>query len=103
MSSAGERDDLRNIDLVKMICDLLDERQLPQRKSRRELITLVADRSGHDLRYALDIRKLNNELGWPPKQTFEAALLETIDWYLANEAWWSPLRAAARERLGFVS
>ena len=72
-------------------------------KPARELITFVADRPGHDLRYALDTGKLNNELGWQPKQTFETALRETVDWYLANEAWWSPLRAAARERLGFVS
>ena len=103
--NVGGGNELRNIDLVTMICDLLDEqdRQMPQRKSRRELITFVADRPGHDLRYALNIRKLNNELGWQPKQTFETALRETVDWYLANEAWWSPLRAAARERLGFVS
>ena len=103
--NVGGGNELRNIDLVTMICDLLDEqdRQMPQRKSRRELITFVADRPGHDLRYALNIRKLNNELGWQPKQTFETALRETVDWYLANEAWWSPLRAAARERIGFVS
>ena len=103
--NVGGGNELRNIDLVTMICDLLDEqdRQMPQRKSRRELITFVADRPGHDLRYALNIRKLNNELGWQPKQTFETALRETVDWYLANEAWWSPLRAAARERRGFVS
>ena len=102
--NVGGGNELRNIDLVAMICDLLDEcaKLLPGRKSRRELITFVADRPGHDLRYALDIRKLNQELGWQPTQPFETALRQTIDWYLANEVWWSPLRAAAQERLGFI-
>jgi dTDP-glucose 4,6-dehydratase len=102
--NVGGGNELRNIDLVAMICDLLDERieLLPGRKSRRALITFVADRPGHDLRYALDICKLSEELGWRPEQTFEAALRRTIDWYLANEAWWSPLRVAAQERLGFI-
>jgi len=98
--SAGN--EVRNIDLVSMICDLLDEctRSLPGRKSRRELISYVADRPGHDMRYALDARKLREELGWQPRQPFASALRATVEWYLANEGWWNPLRSAAFERLG---
>jgi dTDP-glucose 4,6-dehydratase len=103
--NVGGGNQLRNIDLVGMICDLLDKRTepLPGCKSRRELITFVRDRPGHDLRYALDTRKVNQELGWRASQTFEAALRRTVDWYLANQAWWAPLRAAAAERLGLVA
>ena len=73
---------------------------LRARKSRRELITFVADRPGHDARYALDARKLREELGWSPQAVFATALRQTVTWYLANEAWWGPLREAASVRLG---
>ena len=71
-----------------MICDLLDQLTEPfrGRKSRRELITFVADRPGHDARYALDARKLREELGWHPQAAFESALKDTVAWYLSNEA-----------------
>jgi dTDP-glucose 4,6-dehydratase len=100
--NVGGGNEMRNIDLVAMICDLVDERVrcLAGRKSRRDLITFVSDRPGHDLRYALDARKLREELGWHPRDTFAGALQATVDWYLANEAWWEPLRSAAPERLG---
>lgn len=103
--NVGGGNEVRNIDVVAMICDLLDQRSkpLPGRKSRRELIIFVADRPGHDLRYALDARKLRQELGWRPSGTFANALRATVDWYLANEAWWHPLRGAALERLGIKS
>jgi dTDP-glucose 4,6-dehydratase len=102
--NVGGGNEVRNVDVVAMICDLLDERSkpLPGRRPRRELITFVADRPGHDLRYALDARKLREELGWHPQETLESALRRTVDWYLANEAWWNPLRTAALERLGFA-
>jgi dTDP-glucose 4,6-dehydratase len=94
--------EVRNIDVAGMICDLLDQVAKPLRagKSRRELITFVADRPGHDARYALDARKLREELGWRPRATFESALRATVQWYLANEAWWAPLREAATRRMG---
>jgi dTDP-glucose 4,6-dehydratase len=100
--NVGGGNEMRNIDLVAMICDLVDERaRCPAgRKSRRDLITFVADRPGHDLRYALDARKLREELGWHPRGPFAGALRATVDWYLANEAWWKPLRSATLERLG---
>ena len=94
--------EVRNIDVAGMICDLLDQVAKPLRagKSRRELITFVADRPGHDARYALDARKLREELGWRPRAAFETALRATVQWYIANEAWWAPLREAARRRMG---
>jgi dTDP-glucose 4,6-dehydratase len=100
----GGGNELRNVDVAAMICDLLDERSkpLPGHRPRRELITFVADRPGHDLRYALDARKLHEELGWRPQETFATALRRTVEWYLANEAWWNPLRTAALERLGIA-
>ncbi|MDK1374730.1 MULTISPECIES: dTDP-glucose 4,6-dehydratase [unclassified Sinorhizobium] len=92
----GARAARNNLSVVESICDLLDIR-LPRKegKSYRDLITLVADRPGHDRRYAIDPSKIERELGWRPKQGFEAGLSDTIDWYLANSWWWEPIR---RER-----
>lgn len=94
--------ELRNIEVAAMICDLLDQLgdPLPAHKSHRELIRFVPDRPGHDARYALDGAKLRNELGWSPRAAFATALRATVEWYIANEAWWAPLREAARTRLG---
>ncbi|HEY3974680.1 MAG TPA: dTDP-glucose 4,6-dehydratase [Candidatus Sulfotelmatobacter sp.] len=75
-----------NIEIVQMICDLVDE-MAPPARSRRELITYVRDRPGHDRRYAMDARKIERELGWRPKATFEDGLRRTVRWYLENEAW----------------
>ena len=68
------------------------------------LITFVSDRPGHDARYAIDCGKIERQLGWRPTRTFEAGLSETIDWYLANRAWWQPLRQNVYrgERLGLT-
>ena len=102
--NVGASHEVRNIDVAGMICDLLDElaQPLPGRGSRREMITFVADRPGHDTRYGIDARKVRDELGWSPRETFESALRRTIAWYIANEAWWSPLRTAATKRLGLA-
>jgi dTDP-glucose 4,6-dehydratase len=82
----------RNIDVVSTICDALDTLvQCPDASSHRKLIQFVADRPGHDFRYAIDFSKLNAELGWSPKYSFEAGLLATVRWYLENRAWWEPL------------
>ena len=75
-----------NIEIVQMICDLVDESR-PGSGSRRKLITFVKDRPGHDRRYAMDARKIERELGWKPKQTFETGLRKTVRWYLENEEW----------------
>ena len=84
----GGRCELTNIDTVIMVCDLLDE-MVPKadRTSRRDLITFVKDRPGHDLRYAIDCSKLEKELGWSPRESFETGLRKTIQWYLDNSCW----------------
>jgi dTDP-glucose 4,6-dehydratase len=75
-----------NLEIVRTICDLVDE-SAPRPGSRRDLITYVKDRPGHDRRYAMDARKIERELGWKPKATFESGIRETVRWYLENEAW----------------
>ncbi|MBD8876645.1 dTDP-glucose 4,6-dehydratase [Roseibium polysiphoniae] len=93
-----------NIAVVQMICDLLDE-FVPAEQPRRELITYVADRPGHDARYAMEISKITRELGWRPKHTFESGLRQTVVWYLENRSWWEATRSGqyARDRLGLGS
>jgi dTDP-glucose 4,6-dehydratase len=99
--NVGGRAERTNLEVVEAICDLLDVR-VPLDRPRRELITYVTDRPGHDRRYAIDPSKIENELGWQADHTFEAGLAETIDWYLENEWWWAPIRDGqyAGERLG---
>jgi dTDP-glucose 4,6-dehydratase len=100
----GGEAELRNIDVVRQICDVLDE-LVPASASRRELITFVADRPGHDARYAMDISKIRRDLGWEPRETFETALRKTVSWYLENTQWWEDIRSGryAGERLGLLS
>jgi dTDP-glucose 4,6-dehydratase len=102
--NVGEGREIRNVDVAHAICDLLDELAppLPGRRPRHELITFVADRPGHDARYAIDARKVREELGWQPEHSFDTALRRTVEWYLANEAWWAPLRAITTQRLGLA-
>jgi dTDP-glucose 4,6-dehydratase len=76
-----------NIEIVQTICDLVDEMAPRGGTSRRELITFVQDRPGHDRRYAMDARKIERELGWRPKETFESGIRKTVRWYLENEEW----------------
>jgi dTDP-glucose 4,6-dehydratase len=76
-----------NIEIVQTICDLVDELAPQGKGSRRELITFVKDRPGHDRRYAMDARKIERELGWKPKATFESGIRQTVRWYLENESW----------------
>jgi dTDP-glucose 4,6-dehydratase len=75
-----------NIDVVTTICEMLDELR-PAPRPRRELITFVKDRPGHDRRYAIDCAKIRRELGWVPSESFASGLRKTIEWYLANEEW----------------
>ena len=97
----GGEAEVRNIDLVRMICRILDDRH-PEGAPHERLITFVADRPGHDLRYAIDPSRIREELGWRPSVTLEEGLARTVDWYLANEPWWRALqsREGVGERLG---
>ena len=83
----GGWNEKRNIEIVQTICDIVDEIAPRNAGSRRELITFVKDRPGHDRRYAMDARKIERELGWRPKETFETGIRKTVHWYLENEAW----------------
>jgi len=99
----GGRAERSNLDVIRAICTLLDERRpRPSGRPHSDLIEFVADRPGHDRRYAIDPAKTEAELGWSPRESFETGLARTIDWYLANEQWWRPLRerSYAGERLG---
>jgi dTDP-glucose 4,6-dehydratase len=102
----GGRAERTNLQVVEAICDLLDERRPRDLGARyRDLITFVSDRPGHDRRYAIDPSKTERELGWRAEESFESGLAKTIDWYLAREDWWRPLREGryAGERLGAAS
>lgn len=98
----GGNAERRNIDVVRGICAILD-RKRPRKNgaSYADLIKMVTDRPGHDRRYAIDASKIKRELGWSPAQTFDSGLEATVDWYLANDWWWGPIREAqGYERLG---
>ncbi|ELS46170.1 dTDP-glucose 4,6-dehydratase [Microcystis aeruginosa] len=88
----GGNNEVKNIDLVRMLCDLMDELapDLPV-KPAQNLITFVRDRPGHDRRYAIDATKIRTELGWQPEETVEGGLRKTIQWYLDHRDWWQPL------------
>ncbi|MCF8714896.1 dTDP-glucose 4,6-dehydratase [Joostella atrarenae] len=83
----GGFNEWKNIDLVKTLCKLMDEKLGRTKGESEALITYVKDRPGHDLRYAIDASKINKKLGWEPSVTFEEGLAKTIDWYLDNEEW----------------
>ena len=86
--NVGGNSELENIKVVEMICDILDEKnKLSDGRSRRDLITFVKDRPGHDLRYAIDFSKLNKNLNWSPKESFETGIRDTIQWYMDNRKW----------------
>ncbi|MES2913674.1 MAG: dTDP-glucose 4,6-dehydratase [Pseudomonadota bacterium] len=97
----GGENELRNIDLVRTICALLDE-MAPKPTPYADQITFVTDRPGHDARYAIDPTRIRDELGWRPSVTVEEGLRRTVRWYLDNQAWWQPLlnRQGVGERLG---
>lgn len=91
--NVGGRNERANIDVVHRICDLLDT-IAPKPQPHRALIEFVKDRPGHDRRYAIDATRLESELGWRARETFETGIERTVRWYVANQAWWGPLRAA---------
>ena len=93
----GGENEARNIDLVRMICAILD-RLRPGARPYADLIRFVSDRPGHDLRYAIDPSRIREELGWRPSVTLEQGLEKTVQWYLDNEGWWRALQS--REGVG---
>lgn len=99
----GARAPRRNLEVVERICDLLDQLR-PIGYRRRSLIRSVADRPGHDRRYAIDPTKIETELGWCAVESFDTGIAKTVEWYLASEHWWRPLRQSvySGQRLGLL-
>jgi len=101
----GGHNEMSNIDVVRALCKILGELvpDMPNGIDRYEdLITFVEDRPGHDARYAIDASKIEKELGWKPRETFESGVRKTVEWYLNNKQWWSRVLDGSynRERLG---
>jgi dTDP-glucose 4,6-dehydratase len=99
----GGHNEKQNIEVVKTVCQILDELcPTSTYKPHDQLLTYVTDRPGHDLRYAIDADKIDNELGWKPQETFETGLRKTVEWYLNNRQWWLRVRDGSYrgERLG---
>jgi dTDP-glucose 4,6-dehydratase len=101
--NVGGRNEQRNIDVVRRICAIMDALR-PAGAPHERLITFVADRPGHDLRYAVDATKLETELGWRAQETFDTGIEKTVQWYLDRRDWWEPLRDRVYrgERLGLI-
>ena len=89
----GGHNEMTNLAVVEAICDLLDRHAepLPNGGSRRELISFVTDRPGHDFRYAIDAGKIARDLDWTPRETFESGIEKTVRWYLEHEDWWGAI------------
>ena len=99
----GGNNEIKNIDIVITICTILDDLHPSDNgKSYSELITFVNDRPGHDFRYAINAKKIQNELGWFPHESFETGIKKTVEWYLENENWWKKIQDERynQERLG---
>lgn len=93
----GGHNEKQNIEVVKTICEILDEVK-PKTNSYAEQITYVADRPGHDMRYAIDARKIQKELGWAPQETFESGIRKTVKWYLDNQKWCEHVQDGSYQR-----
>jgi dTDP-glucose 4,6-dehydratase len=100
--NVGGRNERTNLHVVEAICDLLDRFTSRAEGSRRNLITFVSDRPGHDRRYAIDASKLERELGWRAQETFESGIEKTVRWYIQNESWWKAIlaRGYSAKRIG---
>lgn len=100
----GGHNEKQNLEVVRTLCDILDKKAPPKSelKSYHDLITFVADRPGHDLRYAIDASKIERELGWKPQESFESGIEKTVDWYLNNQEWCQHVQDGSyqRQRLG---
>jgi dTDP-glucose 4,6-dehydratase len=103
--NVGGNNEKKNIEVVETVCAILDrERPRADGKSYKDQISFVADRPGHDARYAIDATRIRDELGWEPAETFESGIEKTVRWYLANEPWWRALvEAKASERRGLAA
>ncbi len=103
--NVGGNNEKQNVEVVKTVCAILDRlRPRADGKPYADQIGYVADRPGHDQRYAIDASRIRDELGWEPRETFETGIEKTVRWYLDNEAWWRPLVAAkASERRGVAA
>ncbi|WP_339821727.1 dTDP-glucose 4,6-dehydratase [uncultured Parasphingorhabdus sp.] len=100
--NVGGRNERANIDVVRQICQELDKLR-PQSFRYETLIEFVTDRPGHDARYAIDATKLETELGWRARETFDSGILKTVQWYLDNKWWWEPLlQKYSGHRLGLI-
>ena len=100
--NVGGHNERTNLEVVQTICRILDELRPRENGSYADQITFVADRPGHDQRYAIDAAKLRGELGWQPEENFDTGIRRTVQWYLDNRWWWGPIREKkyAGERLG---
>jgi len=103
----GGHNEKQNIEVVKTVCNILDElvpSQIAGMDSYKQLITYVTDRAGHDVRYAIDATKIANELGWTPEETFETGIQKTVQWYLKNQTWCDRVKDGSYqgERLGVI-
>ena len=94
----GGHNEWTNIDLIRLLCKLMDQKLGREEGSSEKLITYVKDRAGHDLRYAIDATKIEQDLGWKPSLVFEDGLSKTIDWYLENEAWMKNVTSGAYQK-----
>ncbi len=103
--NVGGRNEKRNIEVVQAICGILDDIRPRDEGPHSDLIAFVKDRPGHDLRYAIDCTKIERDLGWRPRETFETGLRKTVQWYIDNPAWWQAIRSGAYrgERLGQIA
>jgi dTDP-glucose 4,6-dehydratase len=91
----GGHNEWTNIDVIRLLCDMMDEKLGRAKGTNQKLITFVTDRAGHDLRYAIDSTKLQKDLGWKPSLQFEEGLSKTVDWYLQNEEWLNNVTSGA--------
>ena len=100
----GGNNEIENIEIVLTICDVLNEIKPSENGDYKNLITFVDDRPGHDLRYAIDSSKIQNDLGWKPKESFKSGIEKTVKWYIKNESWWKKIQEDKynQERLGRI-
>lgn len=94
----GGHNEWKNIDLIRLLCDIMDRKLARNPGTSAQLITFVTDRAGHDLRYAIDSTKLQEELGWKPSLQFEEGLEKTVDWFLENEEWLNNVTSGAYQQ-----
>jgi dTDP-glucose 4,6-dehydratase len=91
----GGFNEWKNIDLIKVLCNVMDDKLGRELGTSESLITYVTDRAGHDMRYAINAKKIKTELGWEPSLQFEEGIRKTIDWYLENTAWLEDISTGA--------